>query len=294
MTTWLTTCGCNPRVLHRFWLTAVLLLVAAGLPAHTQPLPSAMGDITVTSSLRSEFRAAPGETLTGSLTVRNDGQQAAVVNIKQEDFLLDLVGQVQYQPQGSSPRSNRTWLTVPSQAQVPAGSSVTVPFTVRVPDDPELKGSYWSMIVVEPQEATTFQDDERGEDNVATAVTVSFRYGIAVLVHVGQPDEQVILFADPQFSGEEGNFRLGLTLQNPGEFLLSARTWLELYDQRGALVRRVEGGEARLYPEASLLQHFELGALEPQRYQAVVIADAGGEQVYGVRYTLPVEAGATN
>lgn len=49
-----------------------------------------------------------------------------------------------------------------------------------------------------------------------------------------------------------------------------------------------EAQAERIFPRASVRQAFDLGALTPGAYTAVVIADAGGEAVFGTRYTLEV------
>lgn len=67
--------------------------------------------------------------------------------------------------------------------------------------------------------------------------------------------------------------------------------YLELHDKSGTQVDRFGDQQRRLFPGTSVRQDFELGSLPPGEYTAVVIADAGGEDVFGTRYTLNVGDG---
>ncbi len=81
---------------------------------------------------------------------------------------------------------------------------------------------------------------------------------------------------------------LQVSLKNTGERLLNPSLSLELYDKSGTQVDRFEAQAERIFPGTSVRQDFELGNLSPGEYTAVVIADAGGEAVFGTRYTLNV------
>lgn len=73
--------------------------------------------------------------------------------------------------------------------------------------------------------------------------------------------------------------------------LLQPTARLELYDRSGAQVRRLEAQVERIFPDTSVRQNFDLGKLAPGDYTAVVIVDAGGDDVFGARYILEVGEG---
>ena len=61
---------------------------------------------------------------------------------------------------------------------------------------------------------------------------------------------------------------------------------IALYDSRGALAARVSHVRGQLSPRGSLRQRFELGALPPGVYTAIVAADTGDPVRYAAQYTV--------
>ncbi|MEX2501752.1 MAG: hypothetical protein WD336_05200 [Trueperaceae bacterium] len=239
----------------------------------------------MTSSLRHELQVSPSENRVVQLTLENTGDASATATIVQVDFLLDDQGDLIEQPLHALPTSNAAWLEVASQVEVPARSTIDVPVTLQVPRDAE-RGSYWSMLMVQPVGTTVEQ--ERVEEGVRTSVTVSFRFGVTLITHVGQPAEQNLLFRDPGLTHDEatGTHTFSVTIDNPSHFLASTEAWLELYDAQGNMVSEVQAGSLRIYPGMRRRHTFDVGTLDEQAYQAVIIVDAGRDDVFGVRYDL--------
>ncbi len=270
----------------RITFTSVLgtLLFISPSALAQAPVPDDLAGVRVTNSLRQELQVSPSEQQLFQLTLENTGE-TAVATIVQLDFLLDDQGDLIDQPLHSLPTSNASWLEVASQVEVPARSTIDVPVTVDVPPDAE-PGTYWSMLMVEPV-GTTF-DQEHVQEGVRTTVSVNVRFGVTLITHVGQPAEQGLRFRDPDLANdaESGTRTLSVTIDNPTRFLASTEVRLELYDLQGNLVREVQGGTLRIYPGMRRRHTFALGTLEEPAYQAVVIADAGRDAVFGVRYDL--------
>jgi hypothetical protein len=286
------------------FLTILLLMAVgvgaaqAGAPAQANPpaqvaSPADTTSVQLASPLRQVLSVAPGGSYKGEIVLVNGGNQAATVQVSQVDFLPTEEG-VGYPEPGSLPRSNARWFEVsPGDVQIPAGEEVVVPYSIKVPNDPSLAGSYWSMILLTPSDAAGVQETQEGE--VQTTVRTQFRYGVSVVTNLGDSGESGLSFENPQFVRPEDGAatHLQVSLQNTGERLLSPEVQLELYDESGAQVDRLEAQAERIFPGGSVRQDFELGTLAPGAYTAVVIADAGGEAVFGTRYTLNVGDGDT-
>ena len=264
---------------------AILLLVSASFTLAASPMD--MANISVTSSLRQEFSVDAGDTRSGILTIANRGAAAASVTITQADLAFDELGGVEYEDAGSVARSNASWIHVSTRVDVPAGGQVQVPFTVEVPAQDGLHGSYWSVLQVQPEAATRVTTESQSE-GVTTSVEVIVQYGVIVLTHVGTPDSRTLQFEPPAFrqDPDSGQHHFHVVLHNPGTHVVSTKLWLELYDEDGGLVTRIDATDQRIYPGVSNSTRLDLGTLEPQAYQAVVVADAGGSDVFGVRYSL--------
>lgn len=264
---------------------AILLLLAVPVTFADSPLN--MGEISVTSSLRQEFTVASGDVLMGFLSIANHGDALASVTITQADLSFDDGGAVAYEDANSSPSSNAAWIYVPSRIDVPADGQVQVPFTIEVPTAGMLPGSYWSVLRVQAEAATSVTTESRF-DLVTTRVDVIVQYAVTILTHVGTPDVRTLQFEQPAFrqDPDTGGYRLHVVLHNPGEYVVSAKVWLELYDPSGGLVTRIDADDLRIYPHVRTTTRFDFGTLNAQAYQAVVVADAGGSDVFGTRYDL--------
>ena len=264
---------------------SISLILAASFALAASPLD--LADVSVTSSLRQEFTVAAGETLTGVLTIANRGAAAASVTITQADLSFDEAGSAVYEDANSSPSSNARWVHVPGRVDVPAHGQVDVAFTIEVPTSDGLHGSYWSVLRVQPEAATRVTTASRSAE-VSTRVDVVVQYGVTVLTHVGAPASRTLQFEPPAFRQDPGTgaHSLHVVVHNPGTHVVSAKLWLELYGPSGALVARIDADDLRIYPSVSTSTRFDLGALDAKVYQAVVVADAGGSDVFGTRYEL--------
>jgi hypothetical protein len=266
----------------------ILLLMAVGVGAAQATPPAGAGSVQLASPLRQVVTVAPGGNYKGEIVLVNGGNQTATVQVSQVDFLPTEEG-ASYPDPGSLPRSNADWLEVGrSDVQIPAGAEVTVPYSIKMPNDPSLAGSYWSMILLTPSDAASVQETQEGE--VQTTVRTQFRYGVSVVTNLGDSGESGLSFENPEFVRPEDGAaaHLQVSLKNTGERLLNPKVQLELFDAGGTQVDRFEDQAERIFPGTSVRQDFELGSLPPGEYTAVVIADAGGEAVFGTRYTLNV------
>ena len=273
--------------LIRSWLAVVALLLVASFPygVRAQVPPPDPGAVRVTSSLRPEIRLDAGRSDAYLVTVANSGPQDVDVRIAQEDFVVTESGDVRTLPVSSTATSNASWLEAASHVRVPAGGTASVPVALEVPNGAS-PGTYWSLLVLEPEDASGAEEVEDG-GGVTTSITVKVRIGVSLITHVGEPSGGTLRFRDPALRDHgENEASLSVTIDNPDAFLAEADVWLELYDGAGAVVRRVDAEAARIYPGAALRRTFELGSLDAAGYQAVVIADAGDDRVYGVRYDL--------
>ncbi|HEX7004352.1 MAG TPA: hypothetical protein VF168_09210 [Trueperaceae bacterium] len=267
-------------------LVVVALLSAANVALAQSPDPTGLASVIVSSALRQEIRAVPGVVRHGSITLSNTGEADALVSISQADMGFSPEGEIEFLPSGKLDRSNAGWIDVAPQAVVPANSSLDVPFTIAVPDDPSLNGSYWSLLQVQPLDPSVVRE-QSADASVTTTINVRFQYSVTVLTHIGTPERNSIQFTDPLFApDDDGHYYLQVGLTNSGAFVVETGSWLELYDSDGMLVKRVEGQSARTYPGATDRLTFELGSLQHEVYQAVVVADAGGNSVFGARYNL--------
>lgn len=265
--------------LSRAALAAVLLVCA----------PAALAaQITVTSNAVEEREARPGETYTGTIRLRNAGTRPEEARVYRTDYGYDAEGRTRFGDPGTEARSSAAWTTAtPARVVIPPGGEATVGYSVRVPDSASLAGTYWSVVMVEgipePAEAAPGARPARVEVGVRPAV----RYAVQLATHVGGTGTRQVEFARVRALGAAGGAkRLEFDLVNSGELACRPELKVELFDEAGTPVGTFTRQRGLLYPGTALRQSFDLGALPAGSYQALVVADAGGESVFGAQYTL--------
>ena len=245
----------------------------------------ALAGVGVIGDTTRHYDAKAGEELRGTITVRNSGTTPVVVKAYRTDYLHFADGTSKYGTPGSVGRSNGGWLSVtPERLSLAGGTTAEFQYKVIVPDDPELMGSYWSMIMVQP-DVVVREDQLEGGMTVRSLV----RYAIQIITDVNGPGEAALKFPERilDFSGLE--YRLLLTAENTGERFLDPEIQMEIYNQSGKRVKRVDGVRGRIYPGCSIRYALDLGILPSGSYQALLIADNGDDAIFAARYDLQLE-----
>jgi hypothetical protein len=258
----------------------------AALAACIWPV-AARAQIAVLSSTVEEKTAVPGEKYTGAIIVSNPTAQQQVARIYQTDYRFAADGTAHYDEPGTTPRSNATWITPQAtQITVPPNSQVAVPYSVVVPLGDSLKGTYWSLIMVE---GATSEPSTAGSSSgkPAMAVGAVMRYAIQLATHIQNSGTRTVQFSSPAATKTaDGAATLDVDMLNTGERGYRPTIWVEVYDDKGALRAKAKQSRGLLYPGTSLHQHFDLGSLPSGTYKAVVFADTGEDSVFATQYTI--------
>lgn len=252
-------------------LTAALLVGAA--PAAAQ--------VSVVSGTLAEHAAAPGERYSGTIRVRNAGAEPRQARVSAADYRFLADGHTFYDQPGTTPRSNAGWVRFsPSQLTLAPGEEATVAYTVAVPADEALRGSYWSVLLVEAvQEAPAAVQSGR----VGIAPTI--RYAVQLATHVGQAERGIAL-EGAHLTTDGGAKALQVDVVNTGAQADRLELRMDLFDAEGAPAGRLTSTRGLVYPGSSIRQRFDLASLPPGTYRALLVVDTGSDQVFGAEYTL--------
>lgn len=266
-------------------MVVLLALMLALIPgaAHAQ-------GISLKSPMTIEKSLSPGGTVEGTLDLLNMTDAPQQARVYQTDLTPLPKGAVDFGEPGKAPRSNAGWLVVtPQQFTIPAGSTAQVNYLIRVPADDTLKGTYWSVIMVEGIAPAALEPPKQ-TDKALFAMNTVMRYAIQMITNIGDSGTRDLKFVDRRIATVEGKRTLQLDLGNDGERWLHPTLWAELYDAQGASKGRFEGGRARVYPgDMSQTCSFDLSGLAAGKYTALIVADNGDEEVFGAQYDLELE-----
>lgn len=229
--------------------------------------------------------ARPGDTYRGSIVVRNTGRTPTDIKVYTTDYAFSADGRNRYDAPGTLPRSNATWLRLnQEQLAIDGGGRSRIDYEVRVPDDGRLTGTYWSTVMIEELGGVESVDPQRGRAQLRQVI----RHAIQVITEIGASGRSEITFDNAQLSVEEGKRWFAVDLENKGERWLRMDIWLELHDPQGRLAGRFPGTRQRTFPATSVRSRIDLSKVAPGRYLALLVADAGNNDLFGTRIDLEI------
>lgn len=244
-----------------------------------------MAGISVLGGLTHEKTVTPGEGYQGSIVVFNSGERVEEIKVYKTDYLFFRDGTSIYGEPGELPRSNTGWIEFsPSQFRLAPKQKQTVQYRVQVTSDPSLRGTYWSVLMVEP---VLNASPENMEEQLG--IQTIMRYGIQMITHIGESGDRQIRFVETRLLEEEGKHTLRVDLENTGERFLRPRVWAEFYDGAGRLVGTYEGKQFRTYPGTSVRHAIDVSPVPAGKYTALIVADCGGDDLFGIQYSIQID-----
>ena len=226
------------------------------------------------------------------LLVTNISDSPQELKVYQTDYFFISDGNVYYEEVGYVERTNGNWIEFfPKRLTVPARSSAQVNYTVDIPENSSLTGTYWSILMVEviPEGSAESSSTDESSEELAVGIQQIFRYGIQMVTNIkstgaGTPD-----IIGAQLVKEVDNKALILDVMNIGDRWLRPSVWADLYDGEGSFVGKYEAGALRMYPGTSARFTIDLREVPVGVYKALVVLDADDQGVFGANYTLRLE-----
>lgn len=248
-------------------------------------LATAQAGISPESATTEAHSAMPGATYRGTVLVRNSGAKTVDVKLYRTDYAFFADGRSSFATPGQLPRSNAPWLRLArEQIRLAPGERGSVDYEVTVPNDAKLTGTYWSAVMIE-QLGGAEQGTSRDEKVQLRQVV---RYAIQVITEIGETGSSAIAFSNAHLANADGKRELSVDLENIGERWLQAQVWLELHDASGHLAGKFSGQRLRTFPTTSVRNHIDLTTVPPGKYVALLIADAGRNDLFGTQLDLDV------
>lgn len=260
------------------WSAFTITALASELYAH----------ISVEGGLTHEKTAQPGQVYEGSVTLLNQSDQPQEVKVYKNDYWFDHEGRIEYRDPASLPRSNASWIRIDqSRVMVPPKDRASIRYTLTVPSEAGLQGTYWSLIMVEGiPESSSEAEGSKPTKQPAVGILQVMRYAVQVITHIQETGTKEIKFLNASISTESGQRLLYVDILNTGERLVRPQVYVEIFDSDGKTLGRFQGERYRLYPTTSRRFSIDISSVPPGTYRSVVIADCGDDDIFGITYTL--------
>jgi len=266
----------NKKIFIKHIIFCFLFVINSALFSQSQ--------VVIAGELTYEQNILPGNSESGTITVRNIGPDSALVRVYQRDYVFYYDGTSDYPAPGTIERSNAAWITyTPTRFYIPGNSEVTLNYIVQVPVIDTLSGTYWSMLLVEPAKEIVPEQKE------GVTVNTVIRYGIQIVTNIGNTGEKNIEFFDVNLMKDNEKRILLVDIKNTGERLVRPSVWAELYDSTGEKIGIFEAEVARTFPGTSIRKRMDISEVEPGTYKTIIIADCGEDDLFGLDYTLEIK-----
>ncbi|MDN3504641.1 MAG: hypothetical protein P0S95_03595 [Rhabdochlamydiaceae bacterium] len=233
------------------------------------------GEINLPQGLTIEHEVESNEIVKGSFPITNKGEKQLRVKISLADYSFSCDGSNYFDPPGSKPRSNANWLNLSNEffVEIPPKENINIDYELRVPKDKNLEGSYWSMLLIEPQKELS----KEPEDDNTLSINTVIRYGIQMVTNVKNSGEESIEI----LSNRTDKTNYIVDVKNNGSLFLRPKMVIELFSQNGEQVAKVEGGQFRIFPDTSVRYSAPLEALPKGHYKSLVLFDYGEDSMFG-------------
>lgn len=244
---------------------------------------SGNASVAVVNGLTHEYVTSQGKIIKGSISIQNNTDLTANVKIYQSDYRFSFTGESWYEKPGTNARSNANWLNLSSLYLTLQPRELHVfEFEIKIPQIDTLKGSYWSVIMVE---------EVAPESSLASKgiqINTVMRYAVQIVTHIGDTGSQKLEFLQAGLSIENENLFLTVDLQNGGERSLSPKLTLELFNQQGISSGVFTVDPKRIYPGCSVKIRIPVTNVAGGNYTGVLVADCENDLVFGTNLTLEI------
>lgn len=241
--------------------------------------------IVVLNGLTHLHDVVPGETYRGSIEIQNTADHDQPVKLYQRDYSFNFEGEAFYETPGTVQRSNAAWLDIsPKFLILKAKEKTTVNYELKVPQNGNLTGTYWSVIMVEGEAPVDANKLHNG-----MTIQTQLRYAIQIAATVGKTGERNLTFFDVKMMQQDGHKMLAVDIENKGEVLFKPDVSLELFNEQGHSVGTFVAIKKKIYPDTSARFFLDLEGVPSGVYQSLILADCGEEDVFGINLEVRVE-----
>jgi hypothetical protein len=246
---------------------------------------SARGGIVVVNGLTKENTVQTGSSYRGSVSLQNPGSKVQSVRIYLKDYLYNYKGESRHDPPNSHKRSNAGWISYnPEMITLKPGETSAVNFEVNVPAGDSLRGTYWSVLMIEE-----IAPPDTSSNEGSITITTSVRYAVQIITNIGNTGISDMKFSDFKLEGINGSNNLHVAVENTGERILKPQMNLELFDESGSSAAVIKSDPRKMYPGTSIMTTLDLDGVNPGNYQGVLVVDCGEDRLFGTNLSLEIK-----
>jgi hypothetical protein len=236
--------------------------------------------LVVNSNLLYQGQFEPGGSAQVKITLANDRDEPEQVDFKLGDYGCNCEGEHFYDAPNTRDRTNASWIKLNTIREILAPHEKRdIYFTIKIPNDPHLHGSYWSQILIEPNNTVqTINTDKEMQ------LQIKIRYAQHVITTIGQGTAKLkILNKAFKMIGDQE--MLCVDILNTGDLFLKPKLTLKLFSINGKLAHTLEAQAENLFPNNS--SRFLIPTQNIKgKFKAFLLLDNGDNYLFGDNFEI--------
>lgn len=241
-------------------------------------------NILVLNGLTHESTGELGTKYKDRIEIQNNGSEERSVRVYLRDYWFSYTGESRHDEPGTLGRSNAAWVNFsPHLLTLQPNEKAFVDFEVSVPQIDSLKGTYWSVIMVEGIVPPDTVASSRG-----VKINTAIRYAVQIITNIGETGTKDLQFLGLELNNDGTNNLLNVAVENTGECILRPEISLEVFDENGISQGIFKADRRKTLPGTSISTALVLEGIKPGNYTAILVADCDEDHIYGTNISLEI------
>jgi len=233
--------------------------------------------VVILNGLTHVHQSASGQLITGVIRMKNTDAREQRVIIYFNDLFQECGKGTVLTADMTHKNSIKNWLTTNVNEHVfKANEEYELIYTINVPNDVEIDGSFWGILMVEVEKPIKEDELEYG-----VKLESKIRYGIQIIADINKRTPSELEFYDIKIEEPDGNKLINVDLKNLGTFYVEPTLVLEVFNDKGEQQKKEEVKFKKVYPNSCKAFTLDISDLPKGAYTAVLVADYG-ENMYSI------------
>jgi hypothetical protein len=256
-------------------MTIRLLSFAVGIVLCLNIFNVLDASLVLQDNVQKVFDTSFGETVSGSVQLYNPTHRPLNVRISQADFVYNERDERFFIEPGKYARSNANWIRYTGLHTIPPFETYNFTFSVSVPNQRELVGSYWSILFIE-EDIHLF--------DTHNDIVFQMRFAVLVINNIRNTGDIDFNFNDIVFTNDS----VSLILHNTGSLWFETTIKIDIFNDNAQLIGRYSFEGNSILPGLGRVFNFPIQTMISGNYHAVIVAEVGDNQIFGHQVSFTI------
>ncbi|MEQ6122527.1 hypothetical protein [Reichenbachiella sp. MALMAid0571] len=248
---------------------------------------AALASVSIMNGLSHMYNGNSGDVIQGQVVLVNTSDQSQRVKFELNEALFSCTSGRVFTEKSTHVQSSSTWFEGEVMEKVLSPREKYVyRFTIRIPEDPSLRGSYWTALMVSVEKPIREEIMNNG-----IGLNTKVRYAVGLLTNVNEFDEVTLDFEEVDLDTDSPKYKneLGIKIRNNGIFIEGVALVLEVYNDAGKRVAVFETDRNMVFPGVCKTYSLDISSLPAGKYECLLLADAR-EEFTGTNLSLQLDS----